>query len=285
MQKNINLALSFAVAILAGGLIAAVVTRPAPGPGEAEIRAMIAEAVGEQTTPAETEILDTGDLGPLIEMYLMDNPRLLQRMTAALQQELRAEEIARNRAALASMRDEIFDDPGNIVLGNPEGDVTLVEMFDYNCGYCRQMVADILALIENDPDLRVILREFPVLSEGSYAAASVGLLVNQSGQVDYRDYHQALFSARGAIDAEMALSTAEDLGLDRAALETGMNSDEVSAAIRRTYNVAQALGIAGTPAFIIGDEIIPGAVPISEITSRIANMRECGATVCAELDG
>ena len=290
MQKSINVALAAAVAVLAVGFIAAIATRPAPGPSESDIRAMIAETVEARLSEnlaapnADTDVaqLDTENLGPLIEMYLMDNPRLLERMSVALEEEVRAAESERSRTALASLQDELYDDPDNIVLGNPDGDVTLVEMFDYNCGYCRQVVADVLELVEEDPNLRVILKEFPILSQGSVDAARVGILVNQADDVDYRDYHQALFSARGAVDAQAALAAAEELGLSRVALELDMNNDDVSAALQRSYTIAQSLGISGTPTFIIGNEVLPGAVPKEALAARIANMRECGEATCPD---
>src|SRR5690554_656891 len=287
MQKSINVALAAAVAVLAVGFIAAIATRPAPGPSESDIRAMIAETVEARLSEnlaapnADTDVaqLDTENLGPLIEMYLMDNPRLLERMSVALEEEVRASESERARAALASLQDEIYDDPDNIILGNPDGDVTLVEMFDYNCGYCRQVVADVMSFVDEDPNLRVILKEFPILSQGSIDAARIGILVNQS-DVDYRDFHTTLFSTRGAIDTEAALLAASQIGLDRVPLELDMSATKISDAIQRTYAIAQALGVSGTPTFIIGNEVIPGAISKADLSRRIDNMRACGATDC-----
>lgn len=285
MQKAINLALTAAVVLLGAGLAASIATRPEPGPTAADVERLVAEALAAQPTaepPAPTAALaelDTAALGPAIEDYLLANPRMLERMSVALEAELRAEETERARIAISSMRDDIYNDPANIVLGNPEGDVTLVEMFDYNCGYCRQVVADVLSLVEEDPNLRVILKEFPILSQGSVDAARVGILVNES-EVEYQSYHTALFSSRGAIDSQAALTAAESLGLSRVSLELDMNKPEVSSALQRTYGVAQALGITGTPTFIIGDEVIPGAISKDQLVRRIENMRACGATDC-----
>ena len=205
-------------------------------------------------------------------------------MSTALQTEMRAEESERARVALTAMHDDIYNDPDNIVLGNPDGDVTLVEMFDYNCGYCRQVVADVMSLVEEDPNLRVILKEFPILSQGSVDAARIGVLVNKA-DVDYQAFHTALYSARGAIDTQAALSAAEQLGLSRVALELEMNATEVSDALQRTYSIAQALGVSGTPTFIIGNDVIPGAVPKADLVRRIENRRACGASECPAQEG
>lgn len=276
-----NIAITAAVAAVCAGLVAGVLVRPAPGPTQAEIAAMVDTAVAErlaETAPAAGP-MDTAALDTAIETFLLDNPRLLERMSVALETEMRAEEQERARIALTTLDNDIYNDPANIVLGNPEGDVTLVEMFDYNCGYCRQVLPDVMALVEEDPGLRVILKEFPILSQGSVDAARVGVLVNNQ-DVDYAQFHTALFSARGAVTGETALAAAETLGLSRVMIELDMNTDDVTAALQRNYTLAQGLGISGTPAFIIGNEVIPGAIGKDELTRRIANMRECGATQC-----
>ncbi|WP_127070741.1 DsbA family protein [Pelagibacterium lentulum] len=286
MQKAINAALAAALILVAGAVAALYLAPPQhPAPDidtlvDAAIEARLAEIAPQPPEDPAPSQLGTADFGDAIETYLLDNPRLLERMSAALETELRAQEREQARTALASLEDEIYNDPANIVLGNPDGDVTLVELFDYNCGYCRQVVPDLLALIDQDPDLRIILKEFPILSQGSVDAARIGILVNREG-ADYTAFHTALFSARGAIDAEVALAAAESVGLNRVLLELDMNNDDVTAVIERSYRIAQGLGVSGTPTFIIGDEVIPGAVSKDQLERRIANMRECGHTVCS----
>ena len=291
MQKAINIGLAAAVACLGAGLAYSIATRPDPGMSQAEVEALLAQTAttrpatelpaAPQPEAAETATIDTATIGPVIEDYLLANPRLLERMSVELETQIRAEEGERARIALAALEDEIYNDPANIVLGNPDGDVTLVEMFDYNCGYCRQVVADVMALVEEDPDLRVILKEFPILSQSSVDAARIAILVGRS-EVDYQDFHTALFSSRGQVDTQAALAAAESLGLSRVSLELEMTAPDVSDALQRTYTIAQALGISGTPTFIIGDEVIPGALPKADLLRRIESMRECGATVCTD---
>lgn len=289
MQKMINLGLGLAVVALGAGLAYSIATRPAPGVGADDIRAIVAEAVAQTQTSqagiaADPAPLATGDLGTVIEDYLVANPGILETMSQALETQRRAEETERSRIALAAMKDEIYNDPANIVLGNPDGDVTLVEMFDYNCGYCRQVVADVMALVEDDPDLRVILKEFPILSQDSINAARIGILVNREG-ADYQAFHTALYSSRGTVNTESALAAATELGLNPLALELGMAAQSVTDALARTYTIAQGLGVSGTPTFIIGNEVIPGAVPKTELVRRIANMRECGQSECEVEEG
>jgi len=183
--------------LLAGGIGAAVLR---PAMNEAQVReiaqAVVAEAPApaaldksavetivagflarepKQNTPEQVAELDPGKLNPMIESYLMENPSILQRVSDALQAEVTAQRKAETRTQLAELKSAIYEEPGHIVLGNPNGDVTLVEMFDYNCGYCRQALPDLATLLDEDPNLRVILKEFPILSQGSVEAARVAV--------------------------------------------------------------------------------------------------------------
>ena len=169
------------------------------------------------------------------------------------------------------------------MLGNPDGDVTLVEMFDYNCGYCRGALPDLATLIAEDPNLRVVLKEFPILSKSSVDAARVAVLVGEA-DVDYWAFHQALFTSRGQVDKDTALAAADDLGLNPVALELDMESRRGRRAIQKSYDIAKALNITGTPTYIIGDEMIPGAIGIDELRSASPTCAPAASTACAEAD-
>lgn len=287
--------------LLAGG-IGVTVLRPAVS--EAQVReiaqAVVAEAPAsvsfdksavetivadflakqpKQNTPTQVAALDANTLNPMIESYLMANPSILQRVSEALQAEVTAKRKEETRTQLAELKSAIYEEPGHIVLGNPNGDVTLVEMFDYNCGYCRQALPDLATLLDEDPNLRVILKEFPILSQGSVEAARVAVQVSEA-KVDYWTFHQTLFTSPGKVDKAVALKAASDLGLNPITLELNMNNPEVAEVIEKSYRIADQLKITGTPTYIIGDEIIPGAVGIDQLRSRIANMRACGSTDC-----
>lgn len=261
--------------------VVAAVPRP-EGLDQPAVESIVADLLARQRAaqaPQSDAALDAAQLNPLIEDYLLKNPRILQRVSAALEAELTAARKAETSSALAELKTDIYDDPKQVVLGNPDGDVTLVEMFDYNCGYCRQALPDLATLIDEDPNLKVILKEFPILSQGSMEAARVAVQVGVA-DVDYWTFHQALFTNRGQIDKAAALKAAADLGLNPITLELGMNTPDVAAAIDKSYRIAQKLDITGTPTFIIGDEVIPGAIGIDQLRLRIKNMRECGSTTC-----
>jgi protein-disulfide isomerase len=284
-MSRLSMLLAVVVVILGVALAWVVARPPMAGLTEADVRAIVEEAVAgrQDGQPARSAALDPAVLEPMIESYLLDNPRILQQVSEALDRELRTAQAEQSRAAIAAMQSQIYDDPDHVVLGNPEGDVTLVELFDYNCGYCRQALPDLATLLAEDPNLRVILKEFPILSEQSAEAARVGVLVGQS-DADYWDFHQRLFTSRGQISGETALQAAQALGLNRITLELQMGTPEVTAVIERSYQLAQALNISGTPSYIIGDEVIPGAVGLEGLRTRIANMRSCGSTVCDAAD-
>jgi len=289
-MSRVTFALVALVGILAGALGYSVLNKPAPQTDTVAVQALINEALtqydAKRVTDAPVVIpsqdvaqIDPATLNPMIESFLMSDPKILQRMSVALDTTVRAEERAQAGGAIASMRDKIFNDPGQVVLGNPDGDVTLVEFFDYNCGYCRNALPDLATLLAEDPNLRVVLKEFPILSNESIDAARVAVLVGES-DVDYWTFHEALFTSRGQVDKSVALLAAADLGLSSVSLELDMNSEAVANKIQTSYEIAKALNITGTPTYIIGNEVIPGAIGIDELKTRIANMRECGETLC-----
>ncbi len=292
-MNRTTLALVAIVALLAGSLATMVFRTEPVAMDDAAVRAIVSQMLDEQTravsatkadesekAPAPVATIDQDMINPMIESFLMDDPKILQRVSAALQEQLRVEEIAQTEIALASFEPEIYDDPGHVVLGNPDGDVTLVEFFDYNCGFCRQAMPDMTRLLEEDPNLRIILKEFPVLSNDSVAAARISVVVNDIAPELYQEFHELLFTARGQITGEAALNAAREVGLNPVTIGLDARSEAVTAVIQRSYVLAEGLGITGTPSYIIGNEILPGAVGYEALKSRIDNMRECGATIC-----
>jgi protein-disulfide isomerase len=285
-MSRVTLALVALVGVLAGALGYASINKPQPATDIAAVQALIDKAItsydakiAAATTAPQAVDLDAATLNAMIESYLMSDPKILQRMSVALDTTLQAEERSAATTAIASMRDAIFNDPKQVVLGNPDGDVTLVEFFDYNCGYCRAALPDMAALLAEDPNLRVVLKEFPILSNESIDAARVAVLVGDA-DVDYWSFHEALFTSRGQVDKQVALNAAAELGLSPVSLELDMGNEAVSQSIQSSYEIAKALNITGTPTYIIGNEIIPGAIGIDELRQRIANMRACGQTQC-----
>jgi protein-disulfide isomerase len=263
---------------------AAIAKQPKPSLDTAGVRSIVTDMLAaedqknKQNSIATVASLDQGTLDPMIENYLTNNPKILQRMTDALDRQNKADQALHDKQVIAANSQTIFEDPDNVVLGNPKGDVTLVEMFDYNCSFCRGALPDLAQLLTDDKNLKVELKQFPILSAGSVDAARVALQVGKSGK-DYWAFHQALYTSRGEVDGQTALDEAKTLGLDVDKLKSGMQQADISSALQRSYDLAKTLNVAGTPTYIIGDEIIPGAVPLDQLKAAIANMRACGSAV------
>ena len=162
------------------------------------------------------------------------------------------------------------------MLGNPDGKVTMVEFFDYNCAYCKRALPDMMSLLKSDPDLKFVLKEFPVLGPGSVEAAHVAVaarMQDPSGK-KYIEFHQKLLGGRGPADKARALAVAKDVGFDVARIEKDMNSDEVKDTIDEDMKLADELGVSGTPSYVVGDQVVVGAVGLDELREKIKDLRK-----------
>ena len=171
-----------------------------------------------------------GEIETIIKNYLVTHPEVLEEAMTELNKRQAAAETEKHEASVAQNSAAIFNSPRNVTLGNKNGDVTFVEFFDYNCGYCKRAMADMLDLMKSDPKLKVVLKEFPVLSEGSVEAAKVAVAVRMQdpGGSKYLDFHQRLLGGRGPADKARALAAAKEAGLDVARIEKDMTSPEVA---------------------------------------------------------
>lgn len=223
---------------------------------------------------------ETGEIEAIVRDYLIRNPQVLLEALDALEGQRMAETQELQREAIAQASEELAATPEGTAAGNPEGDVTLVEFFDYNCSFCRRAHGDMKALIDSDPDLRVVLKEIPVLGPQSEEASRVSLAVRHLAPERYTEFHDALISGEGLADETSALATAVRLGLDETELREAMDGPDVESALQEGARLASLLQITGTPSYVIGDELIPGAVGAAPLAERIGNVRECGATLC-----
>src|SRR5215475_5193850 len=191
-----------------------------------------------------------GDIEAIIKSYLVAHPEVLEEAMNELQKRQAAAETAKHEASIEQNAEAIFNSPRGVTLGNKEGDVSFVEFFDYNCGYCKRAMADMLDLMKNDTKLKVVLKEFPVLGEGSVEAARIAVAVRMqdpSGK-KYLDFHQKLLGGRGVADKARAMAAAKDAGLDTARIEKDVASPEVKATIEENLKLAEEMGLNGTPA-------------------------------------
>ena len=248
------------------------------------VPALLALALGGMPPVASAQSFsDTqrGDIETIVRNYLIAHPEVLEEAMAELNKRQTAAENEKHEASVAANAETIFNSPRGVVLGNKDGDVTFVEFFDYNCGYCKRAMADMLDLMKTDPKLKVVLKEFPVLSEGSVEAAKVAVAVRMqdpSGK-KYLDFHQKLLGGRGPADKARAMAAAKDAGLDTARIEKDIASPEVRATIEENFKLAEAMGMNGTPSYVIGKQIVVGAVGLDGLREKIGIAR-CGKATC-----
>jgi protein-disulfide isomerase len=223
-----------------------------------------------------------GDIEKIVREYLLAHPEVLQEALGELDKRQAAAEIEKHRAAVAENAALIYSSPRQITLGNPQGDITVVEFFDYNCGFCKKAMSDMNDMIKSDPKIKFVLKEFPVLGEGSQQAAQVAVAVrmqDKTGGKKYLEFHQKLLGGRGAADKARALAVAKEVGMNMAQIEKDLASAEIKSTLDESFKLAEALGLNGTPSYIVGPDVVVGAVGLPALQERI-NMARCGKATC-----
>ncbi|MHA1188866.1 MAG: DsbA family protein [Alphaproteobacteria bacterium] len=244
--------------------------------------AVVVALAGFSVVPAAAEMNDDEkrEIERIVRNYLLTNPEIIEVALDALDEKRKQEERDKQALVISQMQDKIYNSEHQIVLGNPQGKVSVVEFFDYNCGFCRRAMGDMMALMETNPDLKFVLKELPILSEGSVEAARVAIAVGQSAPEIYVDFHREMFSRGGPADGEKALAIATDLGMDRDALVKLAKAELVDEALGEVRSLAMALGINGTPSYVVGGEAVFGAVGYDQLQARIVAARECETVTC-----
>jgi len=227
-------------------------------------------------TPAQRD-----EIGRIVKQYLLANPEVLQEVIAELEKKQAMATAEKHRKAVKEHAATLFNSPLQVVLGNPKGNVTMVEFFDYNCGYCKRALADMLDLMKANPNLKVVLKEFPVLGQGSVEAARVAVAVRMQDPTGkkYLDFHSKLMTGRGQANHARALAVAKEVGVDMARLEKDMASGEVKKTLEESFKLADALGLNGTPSDVVGTDVIVGAVGREGLQKQINNAT-CGKVTC-----
>ena len=220
------------------------------------------------------------ELGKVIKEYLLANPEIFLEAQTALEAKMEKEQSEKLKVAIAENAREIYRDPKADTAGNPNGDITVVEFFDYNCGYCKRGLHDVIKLVEGDPNVRVVFKELPILSKGSEEASRVAIAAGRQGK--YWDMHKALLEAKGQMNEANALAIATKLGLDIEKLKKDMASPEVEDEIKKSEALAKKMGVNGTPHFLVGDRAIPGAPEDlhDQLANHVKDLRKSGCSYC-----
>jgi protein-disulfide isomerase len=216
-------------------------------------------------------LTDKGKLEQAIHDYLLAHPEVIVEALEKYQAEQEKAAAEKQAKAIVERRDELTRAPDAPVLGNPDGNVTVVEFFDYRCPYCKSVAHSFIDLFETDGNVRFVLKEFPILGEDSVFAAKAALAAHKQGK--YRELHIALMDFKGKVTSSDVRQLAAGVGIDVARLEKDMQDPAIVDSINRNLSLGDALGVRGTPAFIVGDEMIPGAISAEDMQKRVAAAR------------
>lgn len=224
-------------------------------------------ALGQQT-------LDKSEVGKIIREYLLENPELILEVQQALEEKQQQELAVSQLEIIASQKDEIFSAPYQIEIGNPNAEITIVEFFDYNCGFCQRALTDMEILLQSNENIKFVLKEFPVLGEGSIEATRVSMAFSKLLPDKHAEFHTELLSLPGAKDGNRAMQLAVQMGALQTEIMTEMENPEIIETIQSTYSLANGLGITGTPSYIVGNEVVFGAVGHDQLESKIKSLTQ-----------
>ncbi len=249
--------------------------------GVALAMAVLAGLAVPAPAKAELSAAQRTEIEGVIKDYLMKNPDVIREVLVEMERKQKADEESARSKAVTDLAPQLFNSTRQAVLGNPNGKITLVEFFDYNCGYCKKALDDVAKLVKAEPELRLVIKDFPVLGPGSVEAAEVATAMRNQAKGDkYWQYHTKLMQTRGQIGKTQALAVAKEMGADMDKLAKDVANPETRASLQEVMALADKLQLSGTPTFVLGDEVIVGAVGQDELRTRIGNMRKCGKTAC-----
>lgn len=212
-------------------------------------------------------------LPALIKEALVNDPSILNAAIDRMQMAQEEENIKKASESISKNKTDLFSDPTSPTVGAADADVTIVEFFDYHCGYCKQALKSVSQLLEKDKKIRIVFKEYPILSEDSIYASKAALAVNRIAKDKYFDFHKAMFDVKGAINETVVLDTAKKLGIDTARLKTELTNPELTNILDKDRKLGADIGVQGTPAFIIGNNFYPGAVPYETMVKAIEEVR------------
>lgn len=219
----------------------------------------------------------------MVRETLRAHPEIILEALQVLQDRRDGAGRVQQSAAIAANREALFRDKNSFVGGNPQGDVSVVEFFDYRCPYCRQSMVTVRALIKADPQVRLVYKEFPILGAQSLTAARVAVAARNDPR--YEALHDALMLAPSPLDEEQVLQIAATAGLDRAALAAAMRAPEVEEILKANHALARELGINGTPAFVVGETLVPGVASLDDLKRLVGEARARGGDRAAVQSG
>lgn len=231
----------------------------------------IAPAIAaDNFTPAQTKELER-----IVHDYIIKHPEVLIEAMQAAEEKEKADKLAGAEKSIRDQHNALYRDPESQIGGNPNGDVTIVEFFDYRCPYCKQVQPILEGLLATDRKLRIVYKEFPILGPASTYASKIALAARAQGKYDA--FHHAMMDAKGSIDENVVDKVARSVGIDLAKAKIDMNAPAIDALIKKDFALADAINVNGTPAFIIAGKLYPGAMTLDELKKLIADARQAHA--------
>jgi protein-disulfide isomerase len=234
--------------------------------------ATLCSGLAEAADPAAPSAAQRQQIETVIHDYLMQHPDVLLSALRKAEDKMNHDDAVKASQAVTEHHKDVFNDPTTPIGGNPHGDVTVVEFFDYRCPYCKQVEPSLESMLKQDAKLRLVYKEFPILGPASITAAHAALAAQRQGKYDA--FHAAMMAARGNITDETVYRIAGSVGLDIDKLKRDMASPEIAQTIKANIKLADALDIHGTPAFIIGDKVVPGAIDLDALKTMVSDARK-----------
>ena len=226
---------------------------------------------------SSAQALDASDkpqIEKIIRDYLLSHPELLEEMQKAFETKQQADQVALQTKALKERADVIFSSPNQVEIGNPDAPIKVVEFYDYNCPFCQRAMGDMEKILAENPDVKFVIKEWPVLGEASFKAHEVSIAFTKLHPEKYHAFHKQMLNMKGRKGEVEAVALALSLGADESALRAEMKKPYVLETLRENNSIANDLGITGTPSYVIGDAVVFGAVGYDKISERIAAMRK-----------
>ena len=259
-------------ALMAGLLLAAIA-----GPAQAQKHSPLLAQSQSGLQPKAPALLfspaEKRSFEDLIRDFILNNPEVIIESIQSLQARDKRDAQARSKANLVKFHDELFNDPATPVGGNVKGDVTIVEFFDYRCGYCKRVFSAVQKLLNTDGNIRYVFKEFPILGPESVTASRAALAAWIVDKSKYEAFHQAMMGSKGGLPESRVMKMAAKIGYDAKALKKAMKDPRIDKMLEKNFALAKALDINGTPGFVIGNEVIRGAIDLETIKQLVAQAR------------
>lgn len=220
------------------------------------------------------ERLDKAEIGKIIREYLLENPELMIEVQKALEAKQQSQLAVTQQEIISSQKDKIFSSNYQIEIGNPDAEITIVEFFDYNCGFCQRALTDMEIMLQSNNKLKFVLKEFPVLGEASIEATRVSMAIAKLLPEKHAEFHTELLSLPGQKNGERAMQLAIKMGAKQDEVLAEMENPAIIETIQETYELANSLGITGTPSYVVGNEVVFGAVGHDQLENKIKSLAE-----------